>query len=332
PKKIYLSSLYPFVSQWTVKEIDLGDIEIVETYTKDFETICCLVDEVVVGGGPLMDIEPLNHILYAFMQAAKYGKIARIEGCGVGPLLNPLYIDVVSEIFRLADHITVRDSASARRAETDFGRKDIAVVPDPATNYVVNVKGSDRLRLPSDETTDTKKVACFLRKLTLEYKGDLDGESFDSLQQRFEAQLVQMLMYVSNSYHLELNLLPMHTFSVGGDDRKFNRKIVRDLETAEGGGEPSKASYERGILSPLEILQAMHHARFNICMRFHSVLFAQTLGVPYLAIDYTSGGKIEAYLRDRNELNRLMTLEDIAQGRWKEKVDDCLAEGLLMLS
>ena len=61
----------------------------------------------------------------------------------------------------------------------------------------------------------------------------------------------------------------------------------------------------------------MHHAEFNLCMRFHSVLFAETLGVPYLAIDYTNGGKIKAFLEAKNKLNRLISLQEIATGAWK---------------
>jgi polysaccharide pyruvyl transferase WcaK-like protein len=59
-------------------------------------------------------------------------------------------------------------------------------------------------------------------------------------------------------------------------------------------------------------------------MRFHSVLFAETLGVPYLAIDYTEGGKIKAFLEDKGKLNRLISLTDIAKGNWKDKINKIL--------
>ncbi len=332
PKKIYLSSLFPFVSQWTVRELALYGIEIVETYTREFEAACRFADEVVVGGGPLMDIEPINHILYAFIQATKNGKVARLEGCGIGPLSDPLYVNVVSELLRLADHITLRDSASVLRGKTDFGRKDIELVSDPATSYVINVKESYDLlpRLPT--SPKEKYVGCFVRELTLEYKGDLGVEPFLLLQQKFEMQLVQMLTYLLNSRQLRLSLLPMHTFSVGGDDREFSRKIVKDvLAIAERENTNGKITYARGIVSPLEILQNMSHASFNVCMRFHSVLFAQTLGVPYIAIDYTNGGKIQSYLQDKNAMNRLLTLEDVAQGQWKKKLNECLRESRVLL-
>jgi polysaccharide pyruvyl transferase WcaK-like protein len=60
-------------------------------------------------------------------------------------------------------------------------------------------------------------------------------------------------------------------------------------------------------------------------MRFHSVLFAETLGVPYIAIDYTGGGKIKALLQERGKLDRLISLKDIASGNWEPQVTNVLS-------
>ncbi|MCM1983487.1 polysaccharide pyruvyl transferase family protein [Lyngbya confervoides BDU141951] len=63
----------------------------------------------------------------------------------------------------------------------------------------------------------------------------------------------------------------------------------------------------------------MHHARLNICMRFHSALFAETLGVPYIAIDYTGGGKIKAFLEGEDKLNQMVSLTEIVNGIWRNR-------------
>jgi hypothetical protein len=55
-------------------------------------------------------------------------------------------------------------------------------------------------------------------------------------------------------------------------------------------------------------------------MRFHSVLFAETLDVPFTAIDYTNGGKIQAYLRRRRRTERLIQIEDLRRGNWRSSV------------
>lgn len=325
PDKIYLSSLYPFISQWTVREMNLGDIFIVETYSQEFESICDEVDEIVVGGGPLMDIEPLNHILYAFIQAARNKKIARVEGCGVGPLTDPLYVKVVSEIFRLSDHITLRDQASADRSLREFPVPTVSVTSDPATDYVRFIQASGALEDVTPLLGIAKNVSCFLREWSTEYGGGVSQVEFDAIRQEFEDQVNQLIFTIAQVKSLEIHLLPMHTFHVGGDDRVFNRQFSKAISNlaAEQQSEVS-VDFARGPVSPLEILQSMHYAEFNLCMRFHSVLFAETLGVPYLAIDYTGGGKIKAFLESKGKLDRLISLQDVASGKWKERLPTLL--------
>jgi polysaccharide pyruvyl transferase WcaK-like protein len=58
----------------------------------------------------------------------------------------------------------------------------------------------------------------------------------------------------------------------------------------------------------------MHGAQLNVCMRFHSVLFCQELAAPFLAIDYTRGGKIRSFLQDQHAEDRLVDLETLAGG------------------
>jgi polysaccharide pyruvyl transferase WcaK-like protein len=53
----------------------------------------------------------------------------------------------------------------------------------------------------------------------------------------------------------------------------------------------------------------MKKSKLNICMRFHSVLFAHTLNTDFIAIDYTMGGKIHAFLKDNNVLEKERTVE-----------------------
>lgn len=324
PQEIYLASLYPFISRWTVQEMQLGNISIVETYSKEFESACNHVDEVVVGGGPLMDIEPLNHILYAFSRVATRRAIARVEGCGVGPLKSPLYTQVVSEIFRLSEHISLRDTPSVRRCQTEFGRNDAVEISDPAVNYVLNAKSQLSRIEPSSEVAQKPRISCFLREWTPEYLADLSLADYETTKPVFEHQLARLVSQAASLCGAsEVGLFPMHTFQVGWDDRCFNRRFSRlmmDSATEASELSPFSLEVERMPVSPAEILQHMQQSTFNICMRFHSVLFAETLGVPYVAIDYTSGGKIAAFLGSRSKLDRLISLQEIASGHWETRL------------
>jgi len=327
PEKIYLSSLCPFISEWTVKELNLGDISVVETFSKEFDQKCNEVDEVVVGGGPLMDLEALNHILYALIKASKRGALARVEGCGIGPLVSPLYTQVVSEILRLSDCVTLRDKASTKRALQEFFIDYAQTVSDPATDYVEYVKSNqDELITSIPPLGRSKNISCFLREWGQEYAGNMNKEEFTSTKQNFEAQLVDLVTFIAQSQGADIHLLPMHTFHLGGDDRVLNRHLAKNILDLSNSKQINQSvSFAREPVSPLEIIQSMYHAEFNICMRFHSVLFAETLGVPYIAIDYTGGGKIKAFLEERGKLDHIISLKDIASGNWKYQVQNILS-------
>ncbi len=331
PKEIYLASLVPFICHWTVKEMELGEITVVETYSREFEQVCDQADEIIVGGGPLMDIEALNHMLYALIRGAKSGAINRVEGCGIGPLVDPLLTQVVREMLRLAHHVTLRDRASVNRSQKEFKILDVQAVPDPAVEYVEFVKSQGQLLKKTPPLGDTNNVSCFLREWGRDYAGNLEEVEYYSIKQAFESQLVQMIAYIAQLQNTEkVDFLPMHTFSLGGDDRILNRRLAKDISVLfEDNNQVSKVSFARGPVSPLEILQSMYHAKFNICMRFHSVLFAETLGVPYLAIDYTGGGKIKAFLESKGKLNQLISLRDVAEGKWKTPLENLLTPQLV---
>ena len=63
-------------------------------------------------------------------------------------------------------------------------------------------------------------------------------------------------------------------------------------------------------MSPGEILSRLQASTMALCMRYHSVLFARELGTPFLALDYTRGGKVAGYLGDVGESDRLVSLDD----------------------
>ena len=46
-------------------------------------------------------------------------------------------------------------------------------------------------------------------------------------------------------------------------------------------------------------------------MRFHSVVFADSLQTSYTAFDYTDGGKILGYLEDNCKTENLLSISDL---------------------
>jgi polysaccharide pyruvyl transferase WcaK-like protein len=152
----------------------------------------------------------------------------------------------------------------------------------------------------------------YLRDWPTEYQGALTDAEFRETKQRFEQQLGQWIGVLCEQFHLRPRLLPMHHFCVGGDDRDFNRRFAKTYLP------PLNPLVECRPLSLQEILASMQETTLCLCMRFHSVLFAHTLGAPFFAIDYTQGGKVAAYLANHGQSDRMVTLEDVANGVWQE--------------
>ena len=304
--RIVLASLYPYISRWTVQELGYPDVEVIPTYSAAFWQHTRKADEVIMGGGPLMHLEQLGMVLSAFVRAKKAGHRTRIAGCGIGPLDRGLkYQDAVHYILCLADVIELRDSASRAWASRMTGREDIRNSGDPAVRFV------QRWKEQAHPSEATPFLNLYLRDWTTEYQGSLTDRQFEERKRRFEQQLGQWIHELCVQLDVRPRLLPMHHFCVGNDDRDFNRRFAQ-THLSE-----LNPVVEYIPLSVQEILASMQEATLSLGMRFHSVLFANTLGVPFLAIDYTRGGKIAGYLADHNHLDRMVDLKDVADGKWR---------------
>jgi MoaA/NifB/PqqE/SkfB family radical SAM enzyme/polysaccharide pyruvyl transferase WcaK-like protein len=309
PQKIYIASFHPFITQWTQKEMHLEPLHVVETFSPLFETACREVDEVVIGGGPLMDIEAMNHMLYAFIQVKQRRGIARIEGCGIGPLENPTLVELVKQLCRLADQITLRDTASASRCQETWGYK-AEVVHDPAVDYVHHWLQQH----PATDIDTSNTIGCYLRDWPENYIADLPVSEFTQFKSNFENGLLRLLHKLHEQWHCKIIFHAMHHFYNGGDDRKYARHLARRLQRELAVPE-NAIEYPLLPTSPSEILASMRSHRLNLCMRFHSVVFASTLQTPFIAVDYTRGGKVFHYLKERQQSHRLFAMEDVIDGR-----------------
>lgn len=297
-----VSSLYPLVTHRTMQE--LGErAKVVPVYSPRFLNACRTSDEVVMGGGPLMDLGELGVVLAAFAIAAANGRRRVVYGCGVGPLNDVFCIDAVKRILVLADEVTLRDRASVQWANKLTDRKDIRCVGDPAADYV-------QARSKALPDTDPKPLlACFLRQWPAGYRGSRSVEEYRQLRDRFEQHLGEQIRHACETLGLRPALYSMHCFFEGCDDRRYNRQFAQKyLQGLDPLVEQQPSSVD-------SIIQAMRGATACISMRFHSVLFAHTLGANFLAIDYTLGGKVHGFLKDHEETAHEIALIDVADGQ-----------------
>ena len=309
--KITVASLFSFVTIRTLKELGREQISVIDTYSSAYLAECKQSEVVIMGGGPLMGMEPLGLVLTAFAEAAKAGVPTIIEGCGIGPISEPTHIETLKEIVRLASSIRVRDTKSLEWIQQHSHRHDAIYSGDPSIGFISRF---NRKGVHSKKNT----LACLLREITTEYTGDLSINEFEAFRNKFEDELGKIVQHICATKDLIPLFIPMHTFVIGNDDRDFARRFAKknlkeyDYELCEK------------IYTPYDILTKMQEASFCLCMRFHSVVFAEMIEQPYIAIDYTGGGKILGFLKDRNKLSRYIDRQNVANGGWLHFINNIL--------
>lgn len=286
-------SLFPYYTRVTLADLDADiakRVDVVSYHGDQAWKMLHRCDAIVMAGGPLMDIPQTAMIAALFYHTAQQGKPRIIEGCGVGPLHQAEFRQNVIHVARLASIIRVRDTASQQLLRSYGIHKEIMVRVDPSHEYIqhtsIRHQGGSRV------------IRCFLRELTSEYPQAITPSRATEQIKHF----LERLLTWYPEHHIEL--LAMHYFPVGNDDRRYAQQLANLLAN-------ERLSVDWQPRTPLEILSAMASADLCICMRFHSVVFAATIGAPFIAIDYTAGGKIRGFLNDQGRLNAQVTLDQL---------------------
>ena len=101
-----------------------------------------------------------------------------------------------------------------------------------------------------------------------------------------------------------IRLIPfcMHKYAVGGDDRIFYRRLLTRFPDI-------LSRLDNRHRTPQEDLDLIARSRAVLAMRFHSVVFSLATNTPFLAVDYTLGGKIAGLLGDVKALPLLIPID-----------------------
>lgn len=294
-----IGSLHPFVTERTCSELALA-ARVVPTHSLEYLREAKAADHVVIGGGPLMDLDELWALYAAFLAAE--GETV-VFGCGIGPVYEEKYEKVIQSIVREARVVKVRDHASKQQILEWFPGREVEVIDDPAVGYLS--------RFQSDRGEKGSTLACYLREWPYEYNQHLPRREFDRRRESFEGDLARFLMEkMQDVGATKIRMHHMHNFVVGDDDRDFSIRFIDERFP----GCPF-IELERGLSSVASIVRSMQESVHLVCMRYHSVVFAETLGAEYTAIDYTNGGKIRAFLADRGKPEALVTPAMLARTR-----------------
>lgn len=300
---IKLGSLYPFFSRRTLKEdgelynILAGyDIEVTlfETKRKDALESAILDSEILImGGGPLMDLDEMYMVKYAFKFAKKHKKKTVVFGCGVGPLFNKNIQLCALNIIECADHVVLRDSASldniyelANLHHRSLVTKNIHVSFDPAVECLYKAK---EIIAKEQCWGKNKNITVNLRDFPVEYLKNRDKLCINDVNEFF-ADLLSALYDTNNN----LVLIPMHYFCVGNDDRLFLNELCMT------NSKLSDIYVHNHPLSLVDTMKVYYESDITVGMRFHSVVFQTILNGKNYVLDYTEPqkGKIYGFMKD----------------------------------
>lgn len=294
-----IGSLEPFITERTMQELGIK-AKVINDFSSDFIKYSILSNDVVMGGGPLMHINELfiPQLAFALAKLAKNKRV--IFGCGIGPLGKEKYTHVVKDILANATDISLRDTKSISIAKEWTGRNGIQLFGDPAKPFVLS-----RSQQINPEPAQT--LACFLREWDYLYCGGLPYDEYLNKRTLFEKGLAEYIKQEAKTYGLVPAFYSMHNYFVGYDDREFYRRFIKTYFQGE------KIIFNEKLATVDNTISSMKSAEKAICMRFHSVLFAETLKIDFKAIDYTEGGKIYSFLKDQKQLDRLLTINDFVK-------------------
>jgi polysaccharide pyruvyl transferase WcaK-like protein len=285
-------SQYPFYTRVNIERLGL-DCRVTSYGDDELTGDLWGCGTVMIGGGPLMDIPQLGWLATIVEHARASGRRTIVEGCGIGPVHLPETGAYIGRIARAANEIRLRDRASAKRLRALGYEGHVTVIDDPAARWV-------RSQSIRHYGSGAGPICLSARELTHEYP---QATSPADATHAIAALLARVSDWFPGR---ALRLHAMHHFPVGGDDRIYARRLARLV----GNG---RCLVDNTPRTPTETLSIMAEASLVIAMRFHSVVFAHTIGAPMVAIDYTDGGKVTDYLSEHDLAERRLTFADLAR-------------------
>lgn len=287
--RITLTSLDLKVSLQTQREMkELAELDLMDLKQESSLSLVQGVDAVIVGGGPLEEIQETQYIWRMFVEANKHNKARILFGCGVGPVYTKQLREMVESVCRMATGGFLRDEES-RQYALDMSGVSFQVACDPALAYFRRWFLQNRDANPGDSLI---KLVALLRANTTEYLPDMPLEKLKSSNEDCARQIARILQDFSESNDVRVNLLPMHSIPVGGDDRIFNRTVAGFFKNGD------RVYLEKRYLSLSQLLESILAADVALTMRYHGHLICMAFGIPLLSVDYTGeSGKVSSLIR-----------------------------------
>jgi polysaccharide pyruvyl transferase WcaK-like protein len=301
--KIKIGSLYPYFTERTINEDFLFYKEILKQdekfpiqifdsrKTDQLENAINQSEWLIMGGGPLMHINAMYMVEYAFKYAKKRNKRSIFFGCGVGPIEKPRHQKAMLNAMRNADLIVLRGALSKKSLLTigkkngiEIDEKNIHVSLDPSVECLLEYSCT---QMP--DNTNEKLIAINFREFPAEYSNKNIGTTINE-------NIAKMLTQLTDKYASQkILLVPMHYFHIGNDDRDFLNKIAIRLNR-------TNIKVQNEPLNLKQTFEIFQNASLCMGMRFHSIIFQTVLNGNNIILDYTNPehGKVGDFLSTIN--------------------------------
>lgn len=234
---LLIPSLDRKVSQQTRWEVaGLENVALVDMERGFSSNLIASVDAVIMGGGPLEEIGQTEYVWRMFVEANRRRKARVVFGCGIGPLFTDRLRRMVGGICQMATAGFLRDRESYEFALQLDASVSLGCACDPALAYMRRwQRGAPQI---SGQISPLSIVA-MLRANTREYIRDMTPTELKMANAQTARLVAAMLNRVCEKAPAKVDLLPMHSLWVGGDDRMFNREV------AEAFGNPDSVRVEQ---------------------------------------------------------------------------------------
>lgn len=294
---IRLGSLYPFFSERVLIEDEAfhksaaypTDIKFSlfdSTCEKELSENIKGADTLIMGGGPLMDIPEMYMVKRAFLLAKKHSIKSVVMGCGWGPLISFEYINIACDIINLSDLTIFRDKKSYELYTSHIQSKCISnqnvhCLIDPAFFSAINY------RKTLSRERQNEAIAFNVRNIST--------DTFDTnhINDKYMDVFVRTANSLIEKFNCPINLIPMHTFHIGGDDRVIMDKMAKQISN-------SNVNVIHDPLSLKDVMDYYYDAKICVGVRFHSIVLQTVLNGKNYIIDYTDPkrGKTIGMLND----------------------------------
>ena len=292
--KVNLGSLYPVLTDRTIHEDghffelcahkSLLRFNIFDSQSSaQLERNIRCSDVLIIGGGPLMDIGQMYMLEYAVKYAKRKKKKTVALGCGYGPLKRQDTIECANRILDNIDLSIMRDSNAPNATITNM--------VDPAVFACLEYL---------NHNTENRTNSFYAVNLRDIYA---NGNQYP-VGKNLEERLTRWFSSFVDQCEKPIYMVPMHTFSVGFDDRIYLERMANRVQS-------TKVEIVSKPPSLWDTMGLFYNAELCVGMRFHAVVLQTILNGNNYILDYThpEKGKIISLVRQLN-------MEDDYRGRY----------------